>query len=130
VINRTMAERYWPGENPIGQRVHMIPQQATFEIVGVVGDVKPFRPDEPTKPEIYWPFAQLPRWAVMFVVRAAGSVSGVAAGVRSRLAQVDPEVPFDCLPGTARPAEVGAALSNSFGFGGQNVSLVFERVRS
>jgi 3-oxoacyl-[acyl-carrier-protein] synthase II len=39
----------------------------------------------------------------------------------------DPDVPFDCVPGTARPVELGTALSNSFGFGGQNVSLVFGR---
>ena len=39
----------------------------------------------------------------------------------------DPEVPFDCVPGTARSVELGAAVSNSFGFGGQNVSLVFGR---
>jgi len=43
------------------------------------------------------------------------------------LAVVDPEIHFDCLPGTARPAAVTHALSNSFGFGGQNVSLVFGR---
>ena len=41
--------------------------------------------------------------------------------------QIDPEVPFDCVPGVARPAGVEVALSNSFGFGGQNVSLVFGR---
>ncbi len=40
----------------------------------------------------------------------------------ANLEQMDPDVPFDCLPGVARPAEVSAALSNSFGFGGQNVS--------
>jgi 3-oxoacyl-[acyl-carrier-protein] synthase II len=34
-------------------------------------------------------------------------------------------VPFDCVPQTARPVELRAALSNSFGFGGHNVSLVF-----
>ena len=39
----------------------------------------------------------------------------------------DPEVAFDCLPGTARPARISAALSNSFGFGGQNVCLIFAR---
>ncbi len=38
---------------------------------------------------------------------------------------IDPEVAFDCLPGTARSAAISTALSNSFGFGGQNVSLIF-----
>jgi 3-oxoacyl-(acyl-carrier-protein) synthase len=40
----------------------------------------------------------------------------------------DPEVPFDCVPHTARPAPLEWALSNSFGFGGQNVSLLFRRL--
>ncbi|MGH7267445.1 MAG: beta-ketoacyl-[acyl-carrier-protein] synthase family protein, partial [Candidatus Rokuibacteriota bacterium] len=39
----------------------------------------------------------------------------------------DPEVPFDCVPGAARPARLAWAMSNSFGFGGQNVSLLFHR---
>jgi 3-oxoacyl-[acyl-carrier-protein] synthase II len=45
----------------------------------------------------------------------------------ANLAAVDPEVPFDCVPAAARPAAVEIAMSNSFGFGGQNVSLVFAR---
>lgn len=39
----------------------------------------------------------------------------------------DPALPIDCVPNIARPAEVAYALSNSFGFGGQNVSLVLGR---
>ncbi len=67
---------------------------------------------------------------------AAGSVEAVATILAlehglvpptAGLEHVDPEVPFDCVPGTARPAELAAVLSNSFGFGGQNVSLVFRR---
>jgi 3-oxoacyl-[acyl-carrier-protein] synthase II len=45
----------------------------------------------------------------------------------ANLRQPDPDVPFDCVPGVARPAPVEVALSNSFGFGGQNVSLVFRK---
>jgi 3-oxoacyl-[acyl-carrier-protein] synthase II len=39
----------------------------------------------------------------------------------------DPALPIDCVPNAARPADVAWAMSNSFGFGGQNVSLVLGR---
>ena len=66
-------------------------------------------------------------------VEAAATILALQHGLlppTAGLEHLDPEVPFDCLPITARPAEVGAALSNSFGFGGQNVSLVFEKAAS
>jgi 3-oxoacyl-[acyl-carrier-protein] synthase II len=67
---------------------------------------------------------------------AAGAVEAVATILAlehglvpptANLSMLDPEVPFDCVPGVARPAPLEVALSNSFGFGGQNVSLVFSR---
>jgi 3-oxoacyl-[acyl-carrier-protein] synthase II len=67
---------------------------------------------------------------------AAGSVEAAATLLAlqhglipptANLRDPDPEVPFDCVAGTARAVEVDAALSNSFGFGGQNVTLIFGR---
>jgi 3-oxoacyl-(acyl-carrier-protein) synthase len=67
---------------------------------------------------------------------AAGALEGIATVLAlvhdlvpptANLAEADPEVPFDCVPGVARPAAVEYALSNSFGFGGQNLSLLFRR---
>ena len=67
---------------------------------------------------------------------AAGTVEAIATLLAlqhslipptANLRQLDPAVPFDCVPGVARPAAVEVALSNSFGFGGQNVSLVFRK---
>ncbi len=63
-------------------------------------------------------------------VEAAATILALQHGLlppTAGLEHPDPEVPFDCLPITARLADVSAALSNSFGFGGQNVSLVFEK---
>jgi 3-oxoacyl-[acyl-carrier-protein] synthase II len=63
-------------------------------------------------------------------VEAAATVLALEHGLvppTANLHTLDPEVPFDCVPGVARPAAVEVALSNSFGFGGQNASLVFAR---
>ncbi|HEV8585364.1 MAG TPA: beta-ketoacyl-[acyl-carrier-protein] synthase family protein [Methylomirabilota bacterium] len=67
---------------------------------------------------------------------AAGSLEAIATvlalehGVvppTANLATPDPDVPFDCVPRTARAARVECAISNSFGFGGQNVTLLFRK---
>ncbi len=39
----------------------------------------------------------------------------------------DPAIPLDVVPNAARDARMRYAISNSFGFGGQNVSLVMAR---
>lgn len=60
VINHTMAQRYWPTESAIGQRVRigiMGPPQE-WEIVGVVGDVRPYSFESPPREELYVPHAQ------------------------------------------------------------------------
>jgi len=67
---------------------------------------------------------------------AAGTIEAIATLLAlqhslipptANLRQLDPDVPFDCVPGVARPTPVEVGLSNSFGFGGQNVSLVFRK---
>jgi 3-oxoacyl-[acyl-carrier-protein] synthase II len=67
---------------------------------------------------------------------AAGSLEAVATVLAlvndlipptANLVDRDPEAAFDCVPMMARERAVDWAISNSFGFGGQNVTLVFRR---
>jgi 3-oxoacyl-[acyl-carrier-protein] synthase II len=67
---------------------------------------------------------------------AAGALEAVATVLAlvhelipptANLTTPDPAVAFDCVPRFARDAAVEAAISNSFGFGGQNVTLLFTR---
>jgi 3-oxoacyl-[acyl-carrier-protein] synthase II len=67
---------------------------------------------------------------------AAGSLEAVATVLAlvnslvpptATLTVVDPDVRFDCVPGAPRAATLETAISNSFGFGGQNVTLAFSR---
>jgi 3-oxoacyl-[acyl-carrier-protein] synthase II len=67
---------------------------------------------------------------------AAGALEAVATVLTlvhdtvpptANLASRDPEVAFDCVPRVAREVAVEHAITNSFGFGGQNITLLFRR---
>jgi putative ABC transport system permease protein len=66
VINETLARRYFPNEDPIGQQIRLryepypVDEERAREIVGVVGDVKHFSVGQETPPFIYAPFVQQP----------------------------------------------------------------------
>ncbi|MEE8303580.1 MAG: beta-ketoacyl-[acyl-carrier-protein] synthase family protein [Candidatus Tectomicrobia bacterium] len=61
-------------------------------------------------------------------MEATATILALQAGVlppTANLLEPDPTIPFDCIPQVARPYTLDCAMSNSFGFGGQNVSLIF-----
>ena len=102
-INKTMADRLWPGQDPIGARLRIEPGSRIdqlVEIVAVVNDVKHFGLDGAPTLDLYVPFAQLPEPSVVWiknnqfwVMRTAGSPIAIAAAARAALAEADPDVP-------------------------------------
>jgi putative ABC transport system permease protein len=90
LINETLARRFFAGEDPIGQRVTVNDHPA--EVVGVVADVRPLRPDEPTPPQIYWPNDQFRRGAAYILVRTAPGVTGIEQAIRARVVSVNPGI--------------------------------------
>jgi predicted permease len=58
VVNHFMAEKYWPGENPIGKTLQMENGHRVATVVGVVGDGKYVDVDEPPRPFLYFDLNQ------------------------------------------------------------------------
>jgi len=58
VINDAMATRFWPDEDPIGQRLRFEPGGPLHEVVGIVSDTRDQRIDRPGMPAMYAPVAQ------------------------------------------------------------------------
>jgi putative ABC transport system permease protein len=95
IVNQALARRIFPDASPIGQRVTV--GRHTSEIVGVVTDVRSYRPDRPTPPEIYWPIRQYPRLAAYLLMRLDGAPAGLDKSVRARVAAIDPGIQVTAL---------------------------------
>ena len=71
-----------------------------------------------------------PRPARVARIEAIASIQTIKTGIippTINLEHPDPECDLDYVPNEARQAEVGTAMSNSFGFGGHNATLVIRR---
>jgi putative ABC transport system permease protein len=92
VINQEMARRYWPDEDPLGQRL-AVGNGPWRTVVGVVGDVKQSGLDIETRPEMFWPYYQSPVPFATFVVRTSGDPVAMTSAVRGAMQEVDKGLP-------------------------------------
>jgi putative ABC transport system permease protein len=92
LINETMARRLFGDVDPVGRRIRERNIDRGMEIVGVVADIPPFTPGVPARPEIYWPYSQVPRWGSYFVLRTSVEPATLAQAVEARLTGIDPDM--------------------------------------
>jgi predicted permease len=98
VVSAGLARSAWPGRSAIGQRLS-IDASPVYEVVGVVGDVKPGRPDDQNQATAYFSFDQAPwghfgDWGMDLVVRAAGDELQMVASVREAVRTAAPDLPI------------------------------------
>ncbi|MFL6333547.1 MAG: ADOP family duplicated permease [Pyrinomonadaceae bacterium] len=93
IISEAMARRFWPGQNPLGQRLtaSFHQQQGPREVVGVVGDVKANGLDDDAAATMYLPFRQAPRPWITFVARTANDPKGYVQPLSKAVYAVDKE---------------------------------------
>jgi predicted permease len=96
VVNRTLAEKCWPGKDPLGQLIRANGPKPwyTARVVGVVEDVRQWGPEMDPRPEFYWAPDRAWGEAIFLVVRSTQRASQLAGALRRELAQLDPDLPL------------------------------------
>ena len=100
IVSLSLADKYWPGQNPIGKRLKIgsDPDDKNLpwlSVVGVVGNVKSQGQVAPFVPEIYVPYTQFP-WILHprhIVLRTTANPSAIVRAIREEVANLDKEVP-------------------------------------
>jgi putative ABC transport system permease protein len=94
VVNETVADRYWPGQDPIGKHIANSRDMIQREVVGVVADVKFTALDAVSSEEMYLPIEQVPASFATLIVRSQSNPESLVRAVRSKLAELDSTLPL------------------------------------
>jgi putative ABC transport system permease protein len=101
VVSRKFAERYFPGESPLGHRIQMNASSNSHEpwmrIVGVSEDAAYEWVDQTPQPAMYIDALQVPPSSTNYVVATEGNPLALAPVVRKTLAAIDPTLPLDTM---------------------------------
>jgi predicted permease len=110
VINKAMAQKYWPDKDPMGRLIVLTRNDVNGEkkprrIVGVVADVRG-RINEDPPPAVYVPYAQMALFNMELLIHTRDSAPAVRKSVTAVLQTIDPDQPIrsvhtfsDALPG-------------------------------
>jgi macrolide transport system ATP-binding/permease protein len=97
VINHLMAEKYWPGQNPIGKTVQIETGNQVVTVVGVVGDGKYIDIDEPARPFMYFDLNQRYQAVVYVMARTQGNPHQWLTPMSDALEKLDSQLFFQTL---------------------------------
>ena len=110
IVNQTMADKFWPGEEPLGRRFTFYGDDAPVEIIGIAANSKYNQLAEDPQPFAYLPLQQSYRDAKVIMsafIRTRGGPTSVAGEVRTIVRRLDPNLPITGI------APMGQVLDNS-----------------
>jgi predicted permease len=96
LVNDKIAERFWPGESPLNQRisVNWLGRSRTMQVVGVVASLRHEALDRDARAEVFMPLSQSPFGSLTFVVRTTGDAAAMIPALRARIWEVDGALPI------------------------------------
>jgi putative ABC transport system permease protein len=122
IVNRAMAENFWPGQDPIGKHIHFLGETWDIAVVGEVNTVKYLTLGEPPQAIVYVPLKQHYAPAVTVYVRTKEDPEKALASIRSTVQSLIPSVPLtnvqtveQTLVQSLTAPRIGAELLGTFG---------------
>ncbi len=122
VVNRAMAESFWPGQDPLGKHVHFLGETWDVTVVGEVNTVKYSTLGEPPQAIVYMPLKQHYSPFVSLYVRTNGDPAKALGTVRSTVQSLIPAIPLvgvqtvgQVLLQSLTAPRIGAELLGTFG---------------
>jgi putative ABC transport system permease protein len=96
IINETLAEKYFPGENPLGKRVtiYMKGENLPCEIIGIVRDVKHHGLTAEPRAMAYWPQPELVYPFMTLAVRTNGDPLNAVGAIQREIQTMDKDQPL------------------------------------
>jgi putative ABC transport system permease protein len=96
IINEALAERFWPGQNPLGRRLQMTRTQVWRTVVGVIRDARQFSAEKEPPISVYFPFEQSLARNMHLVIRTSSDPAAMTPTIVKEIQAVDAEMPaFD-----------------------------------
>ncbi|HET7563591.1 MAG TPA: ABC transporter permease [Gemmatimonadaceae bacterium] len=90
IISQSMAQRYWPGEDPLGRSI--VAGGAHLQIIGIAGDARATGVEALPEPTLYQSNAQAGGNNLDLIVRTAGDPAALTASIRRAVASVDRDI--------------------------------------
>jgi putative ABC transport system permease protein len=129
VINESLARRYWPGRNPVGETIRY--RDGSREIVGVVSDARDFSLDYPAVPTLYHVWDDTNASIATIVARFSGPAPATLAAIRRAVRAADDGAAITMLSTVDELLSVSVAERNfntqlfvAFGAAGLLLALV------
>jgi putative ABC transport system permease protein len=96
VVSRTLAERFFPGQEALGKVLNLpwTDEGIPLEIVGVVGDVCDYGLDAERRPIFYLPYRQYQGSTLRLAIRGSGDVASLTPAVREAIWELEKDAPI------------------------------------
>jgi predicted permease len=95
VVNQTLAQRYWPGQDPLGKRFRLENEYGPWvEVVGVARNSRYLYIGEPPMSFVYFPYRQHPSPRMVLMAQSAGESASLLAPLREVVHRLDANMPI------------------------------------